>query len=112
MEKEEEEKFLGDLKDAVVSGGKRNKLDQYREFRDLFLGTDLGKRVLHDILGMAKLSARMVKPYPAEVDTKRMLLLEGARQLACDILDALHKEPNMEKPTHQARTRFKSNFNY
>lgn len=106
MDSKEESELLDTLKVATATDGKRNKLDQYREFRHLFLGTDVGKRVLYDILAMAKLSARMVSPFPADVDTKRMLVLEGARQLACDILDMLHKEPNMEKPTTQARGKF------
>lgn len=81
----------------------RNKLDRYRDFRAVFLGTDEGKRVLHDILGFAKLSAPIVPPFPEPIDTNRMMVLEGGRGLAVKIIETVLKEPNMEKPVIQKR---------
>lgn len=101
----EEQDFLTILKSSFYTTGNRTKLDRYREFRLVFLGSDEGKRVLYEILGMAKLQARLVEPHPAPVDEKRLLLREGARQLAADIIDVIHKEPNTEKPPIQNRRR-------
>jgi len=101
----EEQDFLTILKSSYYSVGDRTKLDRYREFRNIFLGSDEGKRVLYEILGMAKLQARLVEPYPAPVDEKRLLLREGARQLAADIIDVIHKEPSTDKPVVQNRRR-------
>ncbi len=101
----EEQAFLTILKSSYYGIGNRTKLDRYREFRHIFLGSNEGKRVLSEILGMAKLSARLAQPYPAPVDEKRLLIQEGARQLAADILDVIHKEPSMDKPVVQNRRR-------
>ena len=96
----EDQQLIEDLRFSFYNISGRTKLVRYQEFRKVLLNTDEGKRVLAEILGMAKLSGRLVAPFPAEVDTKRMLLLEGARQLAADIIDVLTKEPNIDKPTH------------
>jgi len=81
----------------------RTKLDRYRDFRKVFLGSDEGKRVLHDILGLAKLSAPIAPPFPEKIDTNRMMVLEGGRELAVKIIEVVLKEPNMEKPVIQKR---------
>lgn len=102
----EDQQLIEDLRFSFYNISNRTKLDRYQEFRTVFMGSDEGKRVLSEILGMAKLSGRIAAPFPAEVDTKRMLLLEGARGLAADIIDVLTKEPNMDKPTQtQSRRR-------
>ena len=101
----EAQQLIEDLQFSFYNISNRTKVDRYQEFRKVFMGSDEGKRVLYEILGMAKLSGRLVAPFPAEVDTKRMLLKEGARQLAADIIDVMTKEPNMDKPTSQTRSR-------
>jgi len=94
----EEQEFLGVLKSSFYSTGKRTKGDRYREFRSVFMGSDEGKRVLYEILSLAKLSADLTEPFPAPVDTNRMLIHEGGRQLVNKIVTILHKEPNENKP--------------
>jgi hypothetical protein len=82
----------------------RTKVDRYRDFQRVFLGSDEGKRVLHDILGFAKLSAPIAPPFPEKVDTDRMLILEGGRELAIQILNTLHTQhSNEERPTQTNR---------
>jgi len=95
----EDQKLIEDLRFSFYNISDRTKLDRYREFRKVFMETGEGKRVLSEILGMAKLSGRTVAPFPAEVDVERMLIREGARQLAADIIDVITQEPNMDKPT-------------
>lgn len=108
--KEEEESREQDLNGVLNSSFKnsenRTKLDRYRDFRTTFLASEEGKRVLHDILGFAKLSAPIAPPFPEPVDCNRMLILEGGRELAIKIVSVLTSEPNMEQPK-QTRRRLK-----
>ncbi len=74
----------------------RTKLDKYRDFRKVFLGSDEGRRVLHDILTFGHIyrsSAVRGDPY----ETSRR---EGERNIALKILETIHKEPK-EQPTKQ-----------
>jgi hypothetical protein len=99
----EQYELLEILKTSFYSVGGRTKQDRYVEFNNVFMGSDEGKRVLYEILGLAKLSARLVPPAPAPVDKDRMLIREGARQLAADILDVLTNPHNEVKPTKTNR---------
>lgn len=101
----EEVVFLNDLKSSYYEVENRTKLDRHREFRELFLGSKVGGRVLQEILSLAKLSARLVEPFPAEIDEKRLLVREGARQLAADIINIIHKEPQENKQAKVNRKR-------
>lgn len=101
----DEHKLLEILEASFYNVSGRNKQDRYAEFNRVFMGSDEGKRVLYEILGLAKLSARLVPPFPAPVDKDRMLIREGARQLAADILDVLKNPHTEEKPTRQNRSR-------
>ena len=98
-EQPEQYEVLDVLRDSFYSVGNRTKRDRYREFRNVFMATDEGKRVLYEILRMARLSADLVDSYPSPVDEKRILVWEGRRNLANDILKVLHREPVEEKPT-------------
>ena len=101
----EEVAFLNDLGSSYYEVANRSKLDRHREFRQVFFGSDAGRRVLHEILSLAKLSARLVEPFPAEIDEKRLLVREGARQLAADIISIVHKEPQENKQVKVNRKR-------
>lgn len=101
--KKEKKEFLDDLVHSFSGVDNRTKLDRYREFQKVFLGSEEGKRVLHDILGFAKLSAPIAPPFPEPVDEKRMMILEGGRELAIKILEVLHKEPITDRPTQTKR---------
>ncbi len=91
--------FVDHLKSSFYDVGGRTKLDRHKEFVNVFMATDEGKRVLYEILGMAKLSARLVPPFPAPIDKDRLLVLEGARQLAADIIDVITITPELNRPT-------------
>ena len=95
--------LLETLENSFYSIEGRTTLDRYRDFRKIFLGSDEGKRVLHDILGLAKLSAPIAPPFPEEIDTNRMMILEGGRELAIKIIEIVLKEPNTDKPKIQTR---------
>ena len=99
-----DQELMDTLESSFTSIDGRTKLDRYREFRIIFLDTDIGKRVLHDILGLAKLSAPIAPPFPEPIETNRMMILEGGRELAVKIIDVIMKEPNIaEKPKVQTR---------
>ena len=95
--------LLETLENSFHSIEGRTLLDRYRDFRAVFFGSDEGKRVLHDILGLAKLSAPIAPPFPEQIDPNRMMILEGGRELAIKIIEIVLKEPNMEKPVQQKR---------
>lgn len=88
---EELQEFVADLTSADVSG--RNAMDRYKEFRQVFLGSDAGKRVLYDILALAHVwkSSVRLNPYATYA-------AEGERRLAIKILGIIHREPAGEKP--------------
>jgi len=104
----EEQEFIESLNSSFYKVGKRSTVDRHREFRNIFLGTDEGRRVLYEILSMAKLSA-INAPEIGDIDTKRMLLNEGKRHLAAAIINVVHKEPKTDKPK-QAQSRLRQNI--
>jgi hypothetical protein len=96
--------FMDELAHAFSGVENRTKVDRYRDFQKVFMGSDEGKRVLHDILGFAKLSAPIAPPFPETIDIHRMLVLEGGRELAIQILSTLHTQhSNEERPTQTNR---------
>ena len=82
-------------------GPSYTEIDRYRDFRQLFLSSDQGKRVLYQLLGwghMVQSSAGL-----ANNETNRTFLIEGERNLALRILRTIYVEPK-PKPT-QATSR-------
>lgn len=74
---------------AQVSG--RNAMDRYREFRQVFLGSDAGKRVFHDILAMAHVWKSSIQR-----DSHQTYAVEGERRLALKIIATVHIEPTAQ----------------
>lgn len=89
---EEFDRTLEDL--AAAQGDQRNPLDRYREFRQVFLGSEAGKRVLYDILA----AGRIYRPTTVRGDPYATHTNEGRRELALDILTIIHREPRAERP--------------
>ena len=88
------EDFQKDLESlAMVADlpANRNATDRYRDFRQVFMGSDQGKRVLHDILGMCHL----LRPSPISrpIDGLLMAMREGERNIGLGILSVMHNEP-------------------
>ena len=79
---------------SAQGAGQRNPMDRYREFRQVFLGSDAGKRVLHDILSRG----RIYRPSTHPGDPYKTHTNEGKRELALEILMILHREPAAERP--------------
>jgi len=92
--KDDLEDFFVELASAQISG--RTRLDQYREFRHVFLGSDEGKRVLHDILAMGKMFVTSFRRGNANL----LFAQEGRRSIAVEILKIVREEPR-ERPDRQ-----------
>ena len=77
----------------------RTKLDKYRDFRTVFLGSDEGRRVLYDILTFGHIyRSSAVRGDPHETYRR-----EGERNIALKVLTTIHEEPK-EQPTRQVTT--------
>ena len=91
--KEDIDDLMTELAAAMTAG--RTKTDRYAEFRTLFLGSDQGKRVLHDILAWGRIYGN-----PVRTDTHQTYLCLGERNLAIKIISTIMVEPQ-ERPTRQ-----------
>ena len=86
----------------------RLKVDRYRDFRQVFLNSEAGKRVLLDLMARGhyhKISAVLNMPDPKP--ELRTYLLEGERNFILWVLDVLHREP--KPPLLKQNTREEDN---
>ena len=72
-----------------------SRLDRYRDFRKVFLGTDEGRRVLDFILWMA----HVTRPHNGVGSAELLHHAEGRRKLALEIAGITYVEPtdNVER---------------
>ena len=75
--------------------GSYSDMDRYREFRSVFLETEQGRRVLHQILIWGHVWTTSMSEHPHEI-----FFAEGERNLSLRVLAALRMEP-VEKPQTQ-----------
>lgn len=87
--------LMADLATAQASG--RTPVERHAEFRQLFLGSDLGKRVLHDILAFGHIYANA----PIREGNRTYEWL-GERKMALAVLSAVNVMPK-PKPAQQIR---------
>jgi hypothetical protein len=67
-------------------------LDRYRDFRAVFLGSDQGKRVLHQILDLCHVFEPSIDPQ-APIDPLMTHARDGERTAALAVLRILAEEP-------------------
>lgn len=91
---------LEDLGKTHPGKGRYAPMDRYRDFRQVFLATEQGRRVLWEILDMGHMTA--VPCVLAGFDTNRTNFFGGRQALAIDIFKAVHIEPT-EPPKRQVR---------
>ncbi len=90
-----------ELAAALLSG--YSNMDRYREFRRLFLGSEEGKRVLHQILSWGGFyRSSWGGASNPEFNPYRAALCDGEKNLALKILSAMNAEPS-QLPTAQTR---------
>lgn len=74
-------------------------LDAYRDFREVFLGSERGKRVLNQIMSWGHTMRST-----ADEDAARMAILNGERNLSLRILATIEVEPQPRPATATRRT--------
>ena len=88
---------------GAVANDSRTPMDRYREFRQVFLGTEEGKRVLRDILGWGHAWRPVEVMDPTNLNAAYHTFRNcGERNLALKILTAIEVEPGI-RPTQQTR---------
>ena len=95
------ESLFADLAQTHPGRGRYGRMDRYRDFRAVFLGSDQSKRVLYEILEMGHLlaSPALIGAY----DTNRTFVACGEQALAGAIFKIVHIEPK-EPPSRQVST--------
>jgi hypothetical protein len=86
----------GLLRELTAGSGAYTEMDRYREFRSVFLDTEAGRRVLHQILAWGHIWTTSMSQTPHE-----MAFSEGERNLGLKILAAVEVEPPT-RPTRAA----------
>ena len=83
----------------------QSDLERYKDFRELFLGSDLGKRVFNEILGMGYMANDTTKFNKYGVDPNATLISTGERKLALMIHKLVMVEPPAPPPPTQKTRR-------
>ncbi len=83
---------------STAQTGARPALDKYREFREVFLGTEVGKRVLHDLLSWCH---RYRSPLARNLETGDAHLYNtfvklGEHNIGQKILTTIYVEPRVQ----------------
>ncbi|MCR4295389.1 MAG: hypothetical protein NUW21_07625, partial [Elusimicrobia bacterium] len=81
--------MLKEIGFAHPGRGKYLPLDRFRDFRDVFFGTDAGKRVLYEILSFT----RMFQPVAVKGDPHETYRRDGERNVGLKILYIANTEP-------------------
>ena len=97
--KPDPEAMFEELSLAYPGKGKYTDMDRYRDFRQLFMGSVQGKRVLHELYSWGHMFKTSI---PGNKQPDRMIWQnEGERNFALKLLAALNAEPSTEKPVKQ-----------
>tara|TARA_R110000744_G_scaffold70257_1_gene142168 strand:+ start:597 stop:923 length:327 start_codon:yes stop_codon:yes gene_type:complete len=80
-------------------------LERYQDFRELFLGSEIGKRVFNEILGMGYMANDTTKFNTNGVDPNATLISTGERKLALSIHKLVMVAPSAPPPPTQKTRR-------
>ena len=80
-------------------------LERHQEFRELFLGSEIGRRVFNEILGMGYMANDTTKFNTNGVDPNATLISTGERKLALSIHKLVMVEPPAPPPPTQKTRR-------
>lgn len=97
------EGLYAELHAAFPGKGKYTELDRYRDFRAVFLSTDQGRRVLHQIFTWCHMDHSSLTGSP--IDSSAVVAAEGERNIGIRILTALNHEPS-EQPTETGKLKW------
>lgn len=97
------EAFFASLSSAHPGAERYSFADRYRDFRQLFLSSDQGRRVLHEILSWGHMFHASV-PTMGVIDPYRVVVQEGERRIILKLFSTIHVEPNTARQTRANRT--------
>lgn len=97
------ESFFASISSAHPGLGQYSPADCYRDFRQLFLSTDQGRRVLHEILSWGHMFRASV-PAMGDIDPYRVILHEGERRIILKLFSTIHVEPPAARQTRANKT--------
>ena len=80
-------------------------LERYQDFRELFLGSEIGRRVFNEILGMGYMANDTTKFNTNGVDPNATLISTGERKLALSIHKLVMVAPSAPPPPTQKTRR-------
>ena len=80
-------------------------VERYQDFRELFLGSEMGRRVFNEILGMGYMANDTTKFNTNGVDPNATLISTGERKLALTIHKLVMAEPSTPPPPTQKSRR-------
>lgn len=102
--KNDAESIFAQLSAAHPGVGRYEPMDQYRDFRAVFLGSEQGRRVLHEIMQRGHYFGPLTPKTP-EIDPYALAMGEGARRLVLGITETMNKEPQAQRPARTNNTR-------
>ena len=88
------EAFFTELAAAHPGDGRYRRMDQYRDFRAVFQGSEQGRRVLHEILTWCHVGHASA-PY-ARFGTNETFFSDGERSIGIRIMVTMNKEPTAQ----------------
>ena len=91
--------LLDSLNDLPITKN-YSKKDIYADFRQVFTGSDQGKRVYRELLAWGKMFNSSVSGSP--IDPYKMMIAEGHRNFAIKLMAAVNIEPP-EQPNQQTK---------
>jgi hypothetical protein len=86
------EDIFADLaKGFLNSKGPYGPMERYQDFRQLFTGSDQGKRVLYQILSWGHMFGNVAAN--GQFDPNKVMFFAGENNLALKVFGTVHKEP-------------------
>jgi len=95
-----------EMMDHMTRSEEYDPAERYRDFRELFLGTDHGVRVLREIMSWGYVNTTMLPPV-GPVDINRLTAEAGARRLALQIWNCCLRPPATRPPSQNVREKEK-----
>ena len=85
-------------------GAYTDAMARYRDYRHVFLGSEEGRRVLHDLLRACRVNCVSV-PMAHPIDPMRVAFNDGMRNVGLAVMGTITKEPVGNQPAMTKRKR-------
>jgi hypothetical protein len=94
------EELLNSLSELPLNKDYSSK-DRYDDFRQVFMGTEQGKRVYRELLSWGKLFSPSMHGSP--IDPYHMAVVEGHRNFATKLMAAVNIDPPIKETKARSR---------